>query len=164
MRTKRTEHNTRNIAFVTFGAFLESQIASALVENNADAVLMIHELRKARLFPYFGIFTGKLAKQQLTDRRKLRAYVTKAYRGDRCGIAHWRRVASLLWRAYDSFLQLQKWAERAECIKRERNARQELYQKKERERLRVFRARKKKERAIPAKTGFAVQGEAQIMN
>src|SRR5204862_7382771 len=94
-------------------------------------------------FHYFGLRAGKLSEQRSADRRTLRAFITQAYRHDACGIAHWRRVASLVWRAYESVCGLQDLAHRAEQKKRERAEGQELYRKTERERVRAFRARQK---------------------
>ena len=96
MRTECTAPKPLNVAYATFGEFLESRLPVSLLGSSGDAPLMIAELRKARLFHYFGISAGKLTSQRLKDKQTLRAFVTKAYRGDPSGIAHWRRVASLL--------------------------------------------------------------------
>jgi len=140
MPTECTAPNPHNVAYATFGAFLESHLAVSLLGSSADAQLMIAELRKARLFHYFGISAGKLTTQRLKDKQTLRTFVTRAYRGDPSGVAHWRRVASVLWRAFESVVQLQECCSRTERIKCTRAERRELYKKKERERLRKFRA------------------------
>ena len=110
---------------------------------------MVRDLRKAKLFPYFGIKLGTLngfAARGFRERKRFRAYVTRVYRGQPEGIAHWRRVASEVWCAHDYILRLRKRASRTERARLQRLARKDAYRAKERERLRAFRAKERKRR------------------
>lgn len=140
---KRTRRNSLEIAYA-FGDFVRSDLSSALLAHNRDATTMLRDLRRAKLFPYFGIKVGAFTAQHRKDRKRLHAFITRAYRGQSHGIQHWRRVGSLLWRAHDSMLRLHKWAASAERIKHERAARAHVRRAKERRRLRAYRANNKR--------------------
>src|SRR5438105_2042179 len=66
MRTDRTSIIFTESAYANFPSFLESSLPSKLLGCNSDAVLVVRELREARVFHYFGVRSSETREPRAT--------------------------------------------------------------------------------------------------
>jgi len=138
-----------------FGAFLRLEETQRDFRHG-DAGVLVEDLRKAEEFPYFGVKVGRLSEQKAADRKKLTAFVRRAYRGSPRGVAYWARVAKVVWIAYERLLSMRYWAQRAEQCEIERLAKRAQRTFAEKARL-----RKRHEKAAAARKAAKQRQQAK---
>ncbi len=136
--------------YLSFPDFLQLPETRALFGLNNDAAAMLGDLVKRREFLLAR--ASKHPKHRARWRRMLGDYVRRAYLGDARGLLYWRRVAKVLWIAYENLLRLKLWAARIRTKEEARLERWEARAEKERERQRARRAKSKGARKPRAST------------
>jgi hypothetical protein len=131
-------------AYLTFGNFLQLPETRGLFGLHSDAATMLSELVKEREFLL--VRTSKNSKIRARWRRMLADHVRRAYVGDARGLLYWRRVAKVIWIAYENLLRLKLWAARTRDGEIARIARWEARAEKERARQKARREREKRVR------------------
>jgi hypothetical protein len=128
-------------SYLTFERFLHLPQTKALFGITGDAANMLTALTNEREF-VLARANAVSGKEQKAQWRKLLAqYVRRAYLGDERGLLYWRRVAKLIWVAYENMLRLKTWAARAREGEIARIARWQARAAKERVRQKNRRAR-----------------------
>jgi hypothetical protein len=129
---------------LTFGAFLQLPGTRELFGLRNDAATMIAELVTKREFLLARSGGRDKNKNRSRWRRLLANYVRRAYLGDERGLLYWRRVAKVIWVAYENMLRLKRWAAHTRDYEVERIARWETRAEKERLRQKARRRRVKR--------------------
>jgi hypothetical protein len=127
-------------SYLTFEKFLHLPQTKALFAMTGDAANLLAALTNEREFVLAraNAVSGKAQKAQW--RKLLAQYVRRAYLGDERGLLYWRRIAKLIWVAYENMLRLKTWAARAREGEMARIARWQARAAKERARQKDRRA------------------------
>lgn len=134
------------VSFLKFilGVDFEAYRLALFADDHTSVATALRDFRKATEFHYFGHRTarsgqappnnpGLLDERKAESKKALKAFTQLAYRGDpeRRGPLFWKRVAGLLWDAYEALMALRRKAEkirqqevtRIECRAKRREAR-----------------------------------------
>lgn len=139
--------------YLSFADFLRLPETRALFGLNNDTAVMLGGLVKEREFLLAR--ASKHPKHRAQWRRMLGDYVRRTYFGDARGLLYWRRVAKVIWIAYENLLRLKLWAARTRTKEEARLERWEARAEKERARQRARRAKAKGARKHRASTAQA---------
>ena len=138
--------------YLSFADFLRLPETRALFGLNNDAAMMLGGLVKEREFLLAR--ASKHPKHRARSRRMLGDYVRRTYLGDARGLLYWRRVAKVIWIAYENLLRLKLWASRTQSKEQVRLARWQVRAEKERARQRARRAKAKRAARHRASSGM----------
>ena len=129
--------------YLTFAKFIQLPQTSELFGLRGDASQLLVQLTQERRFQLARAFKGGSTAQKAKWRSVLTDYVRRAYLGDVRGIQYWKRVAKVIWVAYENMLRLKLWAEKARKYEEQRIERWNARAAKERDRQRDRRAKAK---------------------
>jgi hypothetical protein len=132
-------------AYLSFANFLSLPETRELFGLGNDAANMLSELAQEREFLL--LRASKHPKNRARSRRLLADYVRRVYIGDVRGLLYWRRVAKVIWIAYENLLRLKLWAARTRDGEMARMARWQARAAKERDRQRARRESARRKRA-----------------
>lgn len=129
--------------YLTFEKFLRLPQTQELFGMSGDAAQLLASLTKERAFVLARANTLSKKAQRTKWREMLAQYVRRAYLGDVRGLLYWRRVAKVIWVAYENMLRLKVSAALTRDGEIARIARWEARAEKERARQKARRARAK---------------------